>query len=290
MSETLTRKTIRVAYSSPVAGCVRQLRVFPLAQRGAQTVLDLGWKCWPQADEEREWSDDFGNRVLELRHNRIAREFHFEMTMCTNRDDMSANRDENLPPTGIGAFLLPSALCDLGAPIRDALRQIKADGFLRNELRNETVQSCEQTAQQLCRWTHRAIEYSIGATDLETTASQSLQRGKGVCQDYAHIMIALCRACGIPSRYVSGYNPAEGAMHAWVETLCGERGAGRDSEHDGKRWISFDPTHNRATRSDCVFVACGRDFRDVSPIRGSFQGRAKVQMQTWCATICASEP
>ena len=277
MSETLTRRIIRVAYSSPVAHCVRQLRVFPLAQRGAQSVLDLGWKCWPQADEAHEWNDDFGNRVLELKHNRIAREFRFEMTLRTARDDMSAAQTENLPSTGIGAFLLPSALCDLGAPIQEALHQMKSDGSLPDD----AAQNREETAQQLCRWTHRSIEYSIGATGLETTASQSLQRGKGVCQDYAHIMIALCRACGIPGRYVSGYNPAEGAMHAWVETLCGERG--------GERWLSWDPTHNRATRNDCVFVACGRDFRDVSPIRGSFSGNARAQMQTWCATVCANE-
>ncbi|HVF85400.1 MAG TPA: transglutaminase family protein [Abditibacteriaceae bacterium] len=276
MSETLTRRTIRVAYSSPVAHCVRQLRVVPTVQRGAQNVLSLDWKCWPQADEAREWNDDLGNRVLELKHHRIAREFHFEMTLRTKRDDMSTARDENLPPTGLGAFLLPSALCDSGAPIRDALRKTKADGLLR-----ESEQTTEQLCHQLCRWTHQSIEYSVGATGLETTASQSLQRGKGVCQDYAHIMIALCRACGIPSRYVSGYNPAEGAMHAWVETLCGERGS--------ERWLAWDPTHNRATRVDCVFVACGRDFRDVSPIRGSFQGRARARMQTWCATTCANE-
>lgn len=227
-------------------------------------MLDLSWKCFPAADETRETSDDFGNRVLELRHQTIQSEFRFEMNLRSSRDNLDASRDENTAPTGIGAFLLPSALCDLGAPIREALRKIEIS----------SSNDAARTASELCRWTHQSIEYSVGATGLETTASHVLSQRKGVCQDFAHVLIALCRASGIAARYVSGYNVGEGAMHAWVETLCGDE------------WISFDPTHNRRTRDDCVFVACGRDFRDVSPVRGSFRGNARAQMRTWCETIC----
>lgn len=260
MSITRTEKIIAVTYSTPVFQARRQLRVFPTELRGTQRISQMQWRCFPPADASLETTDEFGNRVLELRHACIEREFRFKMTLKTARDGSQTARETNVPPTGIGAFLLPSALCDFGAPIQNALRKIDVD--------NDVVRD----AEQICEWAHRSIEYSIGATNLATTASQSLLRGYGVCQDYAHIMIALCRASHIPARYVSGYNAGEGAMHAWVETLCGDR------------WLAFDPTHNRATQDDCVFVACGRDYRDVAPTRGTFQGKARAQLTTFCQT------
>ncbi len=230
-----------------------------------QRVLDLQWECFPPADSAREGLDSFGNRVLELRHKVIASEFRFEMTLRTTREHMSSVRAENLPPTDIGAYLLPSALCDRGLAILEAVRQIKTEKTLGRDK--------AQLSRQLCRWAHRAIKYSVEGTDLARTASQSLERGRGVCQDYSHLMIALCRACGLPARYVSGYNPGEGAMHAWVETLCGES------------WLSFDPTHDRPTRTDCVFVACGRDYRDVPPMSGAFHGKASATLETSSQTV-----
>jgi len=258
-----TSKEIRVVYSAPVTRCVRRLRVFPPPQRGSQRVFDLKWQCTPEPSAARELSDEFGNRVLELRHDNIAREFRFQMTLTTARASCVVPGSTALPDTGLGAFLLPSALCDLGYEIGGAALSLREA-------------SPHQLLPRLCAWTHRALRYDPDSTGIYTTASQALARGAGVCQDYAHLMIALCRVLNIPARYVSGFNPAEGMMHAWVEALCGEE------------WHAWDPTHNRPTRPDCVFVACGRDFRDVSPITGSYHGRSRAYLQVFCRTRVAS--
>lgn len=79
----------------------------------------------------------------------------------------------------------------------------------------------------------KAFVYTPGSTTIRTTAEQALAQRSGVCQDYAHVMLAVCRHCGLAARYIAGLLGGEGATHAWVEIY-----------HNG-RWIGFDPTHNR---------------------------------------------
>jgi transglutaminase-like putative cysteine protease len=237
------------------------LRVLPPAARGAQRVLDIQWRCEPEQDAVQELTDDFGNRILELQHARIAQEFIWAVELQTQNGTGTVLRNEGVPATGIGAFLLPSALCDTNPEVERAITHLR-------ETQQISAKAVEESATRLCTWAHRALEYSPGTTDARTTVSQALTRGSGVCQDYAHVMIALCRSARIPARYVSGYLPGEGAMHAWVEVL------------NGDSWLAFDPTHNRRTRPDYVFVACGRDFRDVSPITGSYRGNAAARLKT----------
>lgn len=122
---------------------------------------------------------------------------------------------------------------------------------------------------------HTGLRYETDSTEVNTPALEALAQRKGVCQDFAHIMIGCLRSLGLPARYVSGYlltQPAPGqprlvgadASHAWVSVHCG--GA----------WYDFDPTNNRCgTNSpgeDYVTLARGRDFGDVSPLRGVIQG------------------
>jgi transglutaminase-like putative cysteine protease len=104
-----------------------------------------------------------------------------------------------------------------------------------------------------------------GATGVWATARDAFERGEGVCQDFAHLMIALCRTAGLPARYVSGHLLGEGAMHAWVQVLL------RDERHPRlSTWLDFDPTHGRIASGPYIAVAVGRDYGDVSPTRGSF--------------------
>ncbi len=105
---------------------------------------------------------------------------------------------------------------------------------------------------------------------MKTTANQALSLGRGVCQDFSHIMLAACRLQGIPARYVSGYlynNGHTAASHSWVDVLLPERG-----------WISLDPTHDREQTGQYVRVAVGRDYADVPPTRGIFKGNAREKM------------
>ncbi|MBV9470292.1 MAG: transglutaminase family protein [Abitibacteriaceae bacterium] len=260
-----TTKEISITYSTPVRDCIRYLRIFPPTQRGSQRILAKQWRCTPEPSAVKEYADEFGNHILELHHAQVDRTFHLSLDLMTTRECCTAKREEGLPETGLGAFLLPSSLCDLSDAICHQARQLCKTGAKRPE-------DIETNLAEICAWTHQALVYTPGVTGTDTTASQVLRRGVGVCQDYAHLMIALCRAVSIPARYVSGYNPAEGLMHAWVEVLYEDI------------WHAWDPTHNRPTSARCVFVACGRDFRDVEPLSGSYRGCSTAQLSVHCHT------
>jgi len=118
-------------------------------------------------------------------------------------------------------------------------------------------------------WTRRQLAYEPGVTDVTTTASSALDIGKGVCQDFVHVAIAVLRASGIPARYASGYlHPQEdaeighsvtGQSHAWLEAWLGD-------------WYPVDPTSGTEVGERHVLVARGRDYGDVTPLKGVFHG------------------
>lgn len=137
-------------------------------------------------------------------------------------------------------------------------------------------------ARDLMQRIYRDFTYESQSTEVNTPALQALAQRKGVCQDFAHIMIACLRAHGLPARYVSGYlltQPAPGqprlvgsdASHAWVSVYLPDLG-----DPHGGRWCDFDPTNNRdgwgSPGEDYVTLALGRDFADVSPLRGVIHG------------------
>jgi transglutaminase-like putative cysteine protease len=107
------------------------------------------------------------------------------------------------------------------------------------------------------------MRYAGGVTNVATTAAEAFAQGAGVCQDYAHVMIALCRLRGLAARYVSGHMLGEGGTHAWVEIVGPPNG-------DVAPVWGFDPTHRRATTLRYLFVAAGRDYADVTPTSGRF--------------------
>jgi len=142
-----------------------------------------------------------------------------------------------------------------------------------------------EAAEALMTRIHTEMTYASGSTLVNTPALDALAQRKGVCQDFAHIMIACLRAYGLPARYVSGYlltHPAEGqqrlvgsdASHAWVSVYLPDL----PDAPSGARWCDFDPTNNRdgwgTPGEDYVTLAIGRDYADVSPIRGVIHGGA----------------
>jgi transglutaminase-like putative cysteine protease len=109
------------------------------------------------------------------------------------------------------------------------------------------------------------MRYVSGATTVDTSAAEALKLGQGLCQDYSHIMLALCRLVGIPARYVSGHLLGEGGSHAWVEALL------PSSAHPGMlEAVAFDPTNHGRAGLRYITVAVGRDYRDVSPTSGRY--------------------
>jgi len=140
------------------------------------------------------------------------------------------------------------------------------------------LQACIDLTERI----HSEFTYQSQSTQINTPALQALAQRRGVCQDFSHIMIACLRTLGLPARYVSGYmltQPPEGqarlvgsdASHAWVRVYLPDL-------PEGARWVDFDPTNNRwgwhAPGVDYVTVASGRDFGDVSPLRGVIHGGA----------------
>ena len=132
-----------------------------------------------------------------------------------------------------------------------------------------------QAAQAIMRHIHREFRYQPAATHVHTHMREVLAARAGVCQDFAHVMLGLCRALKIPARYVSGYlynGPADQlkgaqASHAWVEVYV-----------PGHGWCGLDPTNDRLTDGHYVKVAGGRDYADVSPLKGTYRGTAKRQL------------
>ncbi len=144
----------------------------------------------------------------------------------------------------------------------DEVRAV-ADQFARANTPREAVEG-------VMEWIHGGMEYEKGSTTVTTTAPEALRARRGVCQDFAHLGLALVRSLGIPARYTSGYlHPSDedapigevtpGESHAWIETWMGE-------------WSAFDPTSGDDVGPRHVVVAHGRDYGDVPPLKGVYHG------------------
>lgn len=136
------------------------------------------------------------------------------------------------------------------------------------------------SASALCDRLFSELTYAPGETTISTSVVEVLERKRGVCQDFAHLMIACLRSRGLPARYVSGYlrmispgDPVEasltgaGASHAWVAVWCPPFG-----------WVELDPTNGSFVGTDHIALAWGRDFADVSPLRGVILGGAAHEL------------
>lgn len=129
----------------------------------------------------------------------------------------------------------------------------------------EDTQNDYQASIVFMKQVYEHMQYVPAVTGIGTTAEEALTLGKGVCQDYAHILIALCRQHGLLARYVVGMIPGEGASHAWVEVFC-----------DGK-WYGLDPTNDKTVDDSYIKISHGRDYQDCLVERGIFKGNGNQQ-------------
>jgi transglutaminase-like putative cysteine protease len=167
-----------------------------------------------------------------------------------------ADGELTLTPLARHDYLAPSAY----APFTDTIRAFAAPTLVAGD--------ALETTRRVVEAIHGRLRYEKGATDVTTNAEQALDRGLGVCQDYAHLMLATCRILGLPARYVSGYVYAPGsqvgvASHAWADVFV-----------EGRGWISVDPTNDAPQAERHVRVAVGRDYADLPPTRGVYKGSA----------------
>jgi len=160
---------------------------------------------------------------------------------------------------------------------------------LAKELRCERRDSPLTLLTELNESIYKLFAYVPNSTKVDSPIEEALQRHQGVCQDFAHIMIALVRPLRIPCRYVSGYlfhseaedeqqdRSLEGASHAWVEALVPRLG-----------WTAFDPTNNLIGGDRHIRVAIGRDYADVPPTRGVYKGEARSELSV-AVTVSPSD-
>jgi len=131
-------------------------------------------------------------------------------------------------------------------------------------------------AYALMTWIYREFRYVPGATTVSTHLEEAFALRQGVCQDFSHVMLGMCRSIGIPARYASGYlynGPKDTlvgtqASHAWAEVYLPAAG-----------WIGFDPTNNTLADERYLKIAVGRDYEDVAPVRGSYRGTGHCRLE-----------
>ncbi len=125
-------------------------------------------------------------------------------------------------------------------------------------------------ALALIKFVHGFLKYESKSTHVHTHMNEVLKDRRGVCQDFAHLMLGLCRSLKIPARYVSGYLATESASatHAWMEAFV-----------PGHGWRALDPTHNRQINETYVKIGHGRDYGDVPPVSGNYRGTLERKME-----------
>ncbi len=256
-SKYLVRQVFHYHYSDRIHDLRHRLMVIPPATFGDQLRTTYSLRM-SDAGEVTTSHDAFGNTLLDVRIGTVERSLEFASWVAVERSGPPAPRvlssEWRRDPR-------PLAMTDRTTPddaIRAAADELRATGLEGLAL-----------AEAVNAWVYRRLKYLRGITGVHTTAAQALASGGGVCQDYSHVMIAICRLLDLPALYVSGHQLGEGGTHSWVEVLLpAEGGSGRLLG-----W-AFDPTHG--CRADLTYfvVAVGRDYGDVPPTAGSFSGRA----------------
>ncbi len=271
---------VTYSYDSPVSTVRTLMRPAPPLHYGRQRRLDIRWHIEPPADS-RHYTDAFGNLVWELEHARVEKTIACLVQMRV--ETTTPYVTEDIPAFhGLG---VDDSDCTVEPPEFTRLTHL-VDGSeallgLAGHLRDRGASPVELT-ETILNQVHAHLRYESGRTHVGTTASEAYAIASGVCQDYAHVMLALCRLAGLPARYVSGYLPGEGQMHAWVEVLLP---VGADGT---PLWVAYDPTHQRRCDERYVSVAVGRDYQDIAPTSGYYSGEAKNTLDAWVSVVLES--
>jgi transglutaminase-like putative cysteine protease len=252
----LIHQTFHYAYPSAITALRQRLIVVPADFHDDQRLVTYKTRvsgC--NVDTERS-HDTFGNVVLDFSVEEVKRNVEFSTWVVVEREANGAGIDEPDELSPDARFLEPSRLTFPDDALREAAAPLRASGAQGIEL-----------AEAISRLVHQHFTYDWGVTSVTTTAAEAWRGAVGVCQDYAHCMVALCRLCGLPARYVSGHLLGEGGTHAWVEVLVPH-----PVDPECLRSVAFDPTHDSRPGLRYLTVAVGRDYGDVPPTSGTFEG------------------
>jgi transglutaminase-like putative cysteine protease len=257
----------RYRYSGPIAETVMEVRLRPMDGNGQRCVefeLDVSSGIKP-----RTYRDGYGNNVhyfnLVRPHTRLS---------VTSRSLVETGRPLDAEP---GEELVHDFV-RYRAPVKDVpgIRELASRHPIDDPSSGDSV---ELALDQLTQVISREFTYDRAVTNVYSSVDEVLALRAGVCQDFAHLFIAVARAMGVPARYVSGYihsGPATGgsgsvaapASHAWAEAWV-----------PGMGWVGYDATHPVRTTDHHVRLAVGRDYSDAAPTRGIYVGSAAGRME-----------
>jgi transglutaminase-like putative cysteine protease len=259
----LLRQSFRYEYPEPIRDLSHRLVVIPPERFGDQ--LRLRHQVSSDAEGVRfvDRKDRFGNVIIDVFAPRVSEAIEFVAEVTVERHAAEPNR---LAAGWLadGYLLEPSPLTGADDRIRKAAESLA-----------ESAEWGLPLADRINDWVYQSMTYQYGVTGVRTTAAEALALGQGVCQDYAHVMLALTRACGLPSRYVSGHLLGEGGSHAWVEVVLPTKDGTGDAIAS-----TFDPTHASRGGMNYVTIAVGSDYSDVAPTSGTYISAARGRLFT----------
>lgn len=280
-------------YAQSVSDSVNEIRLTPVTNE-RQSCYNHSISIEPNAPLFA-YEDCFGNRV----HAFSVNQPHSQLTIRTSMTVVtteafrpeSSRRLQSLKPIDAWdqlrsdkiidrfiEFLLPTTYTEATEEIIKFMNEVPNIGIIdQNETEITPIYSVYDWLNSLCNHIRSHFIYDPEATTVSTKAYELIENQRGVCQDFAHLMIAVCRAKGIPARYVSGYHfvgdlqggaaDFEQASHAWVEAYVPELG-----------WCSFDPTNKTAFDDRYVKLGHGRDYLDIVPVKGIYRGTGEQSL------------
>lgn len=243
----LLKQQFVYTYDAPITRLDHRLVVVPPPSHGDQVRQHCSLTVSGADAEVSHRRDRAGNTITRTRAAAVPERVEFLVEAVVQR--VGPVEGVKVPASMRTRLLQPTRLTTPDQAIR-RLAESMSDG---DQL---------ATADRFCTSVHEAITYTYGSTNVDTTAAEALAAGHGVCQDSAHVMLAMCRVVGLPARYVSGHLLGEGGTHAWVEVVIDDTA------------IAFDPCNGRRAGRDYLTIATGRDYIDVAPTSGTYFGSA----------------
>jgi transglutaminase-like putative cysteine protease len=247
-------------YSAPTRRLIQQLRVTPHSFSG-QNVVD--WRVDVDCDARlHQGRDGYGNVTHMLYVDQPVEQLRVSVSgivLAEDRSGMVSGLPADLPPQ---VFLRSTPLAEPVGDIADLADSLRDDGPVLPRL------------HQLNTLINRRMRFDTNATGIGTTAAEAWEARHGVCQDFAHIFIAVAREIGVPARYISGHlfrrdgAAEQEAAHAWAEAHV-----------DGLGWIAFDPANGICADDAYIRVAAGLDYRDAAPFSGARSGGGQEELE-----------
>lgn len=282
------RHVTRFRYSAPVRESVMEIRMQPRSE-GPQALRSFQINTNPRT-QLYAYTDHFGNAVYHFNALRAHEELRIEAQAVVEVSQLPVPPEalDDLEWSRLNPYNLTDDHFDLMESSRFAMPTPALDRFMAECGLQRRTGDPLTVLRTLNGAVHDAFDYEPGITQVHSPIDHALEVRRGVCQDFAHIMIAAARQLGIPARYVSGYlhhrphnhdRSSTDATHAWVEAYLPSLG-----------WVGFDPTNNTLAGERHIRAAVGRDYADVPPTRGTFKGVAESELAIAVSVETAQAP